>query len=155
MVRKMMTFPVITSPQAPHAICRGKIRTPESIFFFCTVFPIDFWMCTICIPFFKTAQDSYAGCVSWCPPTFPFDEGGENLRCLCEPAQLEAQRTIPRCQLLRSRPAPCMRCWPVQCDHWGVWRWRSGWGSARRRSGQTAASIPCNIRTSGTVRLKS
>lgn len=68
--------------------------------------------------------------------------GRENSPCYCGLAQWEAQKMIPRCQLLRSRPALCMHCWRSPCHHWGVGIWRSGWGLKCRKSGQTAASIP-------------
>lgn len=63
----------------------------------------------------------------------------------CGLAQWEAQKMIPRCQLLRSRPTLCMHCWRIQYHHLGVWIWRSEWGLIRRKSGQTVASIPRTV----------
>lgn len=58
------------------------------------------------------------------------------------PKQWGVQKTTPRSPSLKSRPAPCMRCWRSR-RHSGVWIWRLGWDSTRRKSAQKAASIPC------------
>lgn len=80
-----------------------------------------------------------------------FDYLWKNLPRFSEPARWVAQKPIPQCQLLESRPAPCKHCWKSR-RHWGVWRWMSGWGWARRRSGQTLASKPCTDMSLGEYR---